>query len=170
MESKGKDALLRAIEMEKEGKRFYIESAQKVASALAKKIFEELAVAEDKHIEVITKIYDGLQADRPLRQWVTEIGPSGKKIEKVFEESLVEKAKASEDDLRALEFGLKMENKSIEYYESLAADTGDRFEKRFYLALSYEERGHALTLLDSIEYLTDPASWMFMRGGHYLDG
>jgi rubrerythrin len=169
MESKGKDALLRAIEMEKEGKQFYIESVQKVASALAKKIFEELAAAEDKHIEVITKIYDNLQTGGPLRQWVTEIGPSGK-IEKVFEESLVEKAKASEDDLKALEFGLEMENKSIKYYESLAADTSDRFEKRFYLALSYEERGHALTLLDSIEYLTDPTSWMFMRGGHYLDG
>ena len=169
MEIKGKDALLRAIEMEKEGKQFYIESAQKVGSALAKKIFEELAAAEDKHIEVIRKIYDDLQADRPLRRWVTEIGPSGK-IEKVFKEGLVKKAKASKDDLKALEFGLEMENKSIEYYESLAADTGDRFEKRFYLALSYEERGHALTLLDSIEYLTDPASWMFMTGGHSLDG
>ena len=169
MESKGKDALSRAIEMEKEGKQFYIESVQKVASALAKKIFEELAAAEDRHIEVITKIYDNLQTDRPLKQWVTEIGPSGK-IEKVFEEGLVEKAKASEDDLKALNFGLEMENKSIEYYESLAADTSDRFEKRFYLALSYEERGHALTLLDSIEYLTDPTSWMFMRDGHYLDG
>jgi rubrerythrin len=155
--------------MEKEGKQFYVEAGHKVASPLAKKIFEELAAAEDRHIEVIEKIYDDLQTDRPLRQWLTEIGPSGK-IEKVFEEGLVEKAKASEDDIKALQFGLEMEDKSIKYYESLAADTGDRFEKRFYLALSYEERGHALKLMDSIEYLRDPASWIYLRDGRSLEG
>jgi len=45
-----------------------------------------------------------------------------------------------------------------------------RFEKRFYLALSYEERGHALKLMDSIEYLTDPASCIYLRDGRSLEG
>jgi rubrerythrin len=169
MELDRKTALKRAIEMEQEGKMFYLESAQKAVSVLAKKMFEELAGAEDTHIETIQKIYDTLQEDKPFKQWVTTVGPSGA-LEKVFEESLVEKAKASEDDIEALRLGLQLEDKSIGYYESLAAATDNSFERRFFLALSYEERGHYLKIMDSIEYLTNPTSWIYLRDGRNLEG
>jgi rubrerythrin len=169
MESNKKIALIKAIEMEREGKRFYLESAQKAVSLLARRVFEELASAEDLHIETIQKICNGLQEDKLFRQWVTAVNPSGK-LEKVFEESLVEKAKASEDDIKALHFGLELEEKSVRYYESLAGDAESPFERRFYLALSYEERGHSLKIMDSIEYLNDPTSWIYLRDGRNLEG
>jgi rubrerythrin len=169
MAVKSEDALKRAIEMEQEGKLFYTESAQKVKSELARAIFEELAQEEDFHISAIQRIYDDLKEEKPLAKWVFTAGASGH-LEKVFEEALVKKAKGSKDDLKALRFGLDMENRSVRYYESLSGETTNPFERRFYLTLSLEERGHYLRIMDSIEYLTDPAGWYYVKQGSMVDG
>jgi rubrerythrin len=169
MASKTETGLRGAIEMEEEGKQFYLQSAAKVKSILARKIFEELAAEEDHHIAVIKKIYQELAQDKTLNRWVTTAhGPSN--LEKIFKESLIEKAKAAEGDLEALRFGLDREQKSITYYETLANETGSFFEKRFYLTLSYEERGHFLRIMDGIEYLTDPAGWLYVSERDMVDG
>ncbi len=162
-------ALKQAIEMEEEGKRFYLESAAKVKSSLAKKIFEELAVQEDYHIVMINKIFSEMTQDDALKGWITSTHGETN-LEKIFKESLIEKAKASKDDLEALRFGLEREEKSIAYYETLASSANNYFEKRFFLALSYEERGHYLRLLDAIEYLTDPAGWLYVAERSMVDG
>lgn len=166
---KRENAFKRAIEMEQEGKQFYLQSAKNVKSMLAKKIFKELAKEEDVHIHTIKRIYGNLREDKPFKEWVTSVGASGK-LEKVFKNSLVEKAKASQDDMNALRFALDMEDKSTKYYEGLANETENPFEKRFCLTLSYEERGHYLKIMDSIEYLTDPAGWYYVKEGSMVDG
>jgi erythrin-vacuolar iron transport family protein len=162
-------ALKRAIEMEEEGRAFYLESAKKVKSSLAKAIFEELAVEENHHIVMIKKIYAEMSRDESLKNWITAAHEPAK-LEKIFKESLVDKSKASKDDLAALRFGLEREEMSITYYETLAGDAGSYFEKRFFLALSYEERGHYLRILDAVEYLTDPAGWLYVSERDMVDG
>jgi rubrerythrin len=166
---KSESALKKAMEMELEGMKFYMQSAEKVESQLAKKIFEELGKEEESHIQMIKKLYDELKEDKPLKEWVTRVGARGQ-LDKVFNESLIEKAKASKDDLQALRFALQMEEKGVKYYEGLAVETINPFEKRFYHALSYEERGHYLKILDSIEYLSDPAGWYYVKERDMVDG
>lgn len=162
MTTKNETALKKAIEMEEEGKQFYTKAASKVKSLLARRIFEELAVQEDYHIVMIKKIYAQLKENKSLSRWITSTHGTESNLEKIFKESLVEKAKASDDDLTALKFGLEREEKSITYYETLAKETESPFEKRFYLTLSYEERGHYLRILDAVEYLTDPVGWLYV--------
>lgn len=169
MTFKSEEALRKAIEMELEGKEFYLTSARQATSALARRVFEELAREEDMHIVAIRRIYASMEESRPLKEWVTGTG-AGPALEKVFRESLVEEAKASENDLAALRFALDLEDKSAKYYESLAAMAENPFERRFYLTLSYEEKGHYLRILDSIEYLTDPAGWHYVRERAMVDG
>jgi rubrerythrin len=169
MAYKSESALKQAIEMEEEGKRFYLQSAAKVKSALARNIFKELAAAEDYHITVIKEIYDKMVNGKPLTEWITETH-APHRLDKVFKESLIEKAQASEDDLDALRFGLEREEKSISYYEALAGETESPFEKRFYLTISYEERGHYLRLVDAVQYLKDPAGWYYVSERDMVDG
>jgi rubrerythrin len=163
------EALKSAIEMEEEGKRFYLQSAEKSQSLLAKRIFEELAREEDMHIKKIWKVYRKLEEEKTLGEWITSVGALPR-LQKVFQEALIEKASASSDDLEALRFALDMEDESIKYYQGLARETSDPQEKRFYLTLSYEEHGHYLTILDSIEYLTDPVGWLQLQEKGGLDG
>jgi len=169
MDIKKEEALKRAIEMEEEGKRFYLQAVGRAQSQLARRIFEELAREEDLHIKKIQEIYDRLKEEKPLGEWITSVVDLSK-LEKVFQESLVEKARGSSDDLEALRFGLEMEDKSIKYYEDLARDTSNAQERRFYLALSHEERGHYLQIMDSIEYLTDPVGWLRLKEKGGLNG
>ncbi len=152
------EALKRAIEMEVEGKRFYEGAAQKANSALAKGIFEALAREEDLHMRRIREIYEGLKAGG-FQGWVRTVGDPSR-LRKVFDGALGEEAEASEGDLEALRFALGREEEAFKYYEELAQGATDPAERRFWLALSWEERGHYLQIMDSIEYLTDPEGWL----------
>ena len=55
-------------------------------------------------------------------------------------------------------------------WEGLAALAADNREKRFYLTLSGEERGHYMRIMDSIQYLTDPVGWFYVKQGSMVDG
>jgi len=169
MDSNNTEVLKKAIEMEEEGKQFYLQSAQKAKSLLARKIFQELADEEELHKEKIEELFEDLRQGKSLNKWVTKVADSSK-LEKVFQDSLMEKATASSDDLDALRFALDLENKSVKYYENLNEATSDPRQRRFYLTLSQEERGHYLKLLDSIEYLTDPEDWFQVKEKPGLDG
>ncbi len=170
MASRSETALKKAIEMEKEGRQFYLESASSVKSELARKVFEELAREEDCHISMIERIYKQINENgKPLDVWISFAGSPGG-AEKVFRGSLKKRAEASDSDVNALRFGLEREEKSMLYYESLAEKTKNKFEKRFYLALSYEERGHYLKILDAIEFITDTSSWYYVNERGMVDG
>jgi rubrerythrin len=158
-----------AIEMERDGKAFFLKAASGSENALAKRILEELARQEDFHIERILQIYEQMKKEEPLKEWITSVAGTGK-LDKVFQESLQEKAQASENDLNALRFGLEIEDKSIKYYENLAGHALDSYEKRFYLTLSHEERDHYLRIMDSIEYLSDPVGWFYTKQRSMVDG
>jgi len=52
------EALKKAIQMEEEGKQFYLKVAKEAKNLLVKKVFEQLAQEEDLHIKkmrVLTK-------------------------------------------------------------------------------------------------------------------
>jgi len=160
---RGNEALLRALELEHQGKAFYEEAAAKAKSPLARRVFEALAREEELHAKKISEIFQGIGS------WVTQVGDI-EGLRRIFGEPLKEQAQASEDDLQALRFALGREEESYRYYEELAEGASDPKEKRFWLALSWEERGHYLHLMDSIEYLTDPEGWLRRVEGHTLDG
>lgn len=160
---RGNEALIRALELEQEGRAFYEEAAAKAKGPLARKVFEALAREEELHAEKIAEIFRG------LGDWITQVGDVGR-LRAIFDEPLKAEAQASEDDLEALRFALGREEEAYRYYEELANKAADLKEKRFWLALSWEERGHYLHLMDSIEYLTDPEGWLRRVERHTLDG
>ncbi len=169
MAQKGESALKKAIQLEKDGIEFYKKSAEKAKNVLVKNIFLGLIKEEEFHIKMINQIYKKLKKNETFKDWYTGSGFSGN-LEKVFQDSLVEKAKRSKNDVEALRLALDMEDKSVKYYEKLASKTENPFEKRFYMTLSYEERGHYLRIMDSIEYISDPAGWHFIKQGAMVDG
>ena len=169
MDRTKEQSLQLAIDMEREGKAFYLKAESGAENTLAKRIFEELARQEDFHIERILSIYEQMKKEEPLKEWITSVVGVGK-LDKVFQESLQEKAQASENDLNALRFGLEIEDKSVKYYEKLANQALNSYEKRFYLTLSHEERDHYLRIMDSIEYLSDPVGWFYTKQRSMVDG
>ena len=163
------ERLRRALAKEDEEKSFYLQAASGARNVFAKRIFEELALEEDLHEKRVLEIFEGLKKDEAFKKWITTVrGPS--KLEELFHTISTEKAERCEDDICALKTGLEMEEKSVVHYETLAQAAENIYEKRLYLTLAYEERGHYLRVMDAIEYLSDPVGWHYIHQRSMVDG
>lgn len=161
--------LEQAVQMERDGKEFYQRAATNTISPAVRMIFEDLARQEDFHIQKIGEVFAALQKTEVLTEWVTCVIASPK-LDSLFGDNASAQAKASASDLDALNFALHIEEKSIKYYDDLAAQAQDRYEKRFYLTLSQEERGHYLRIMDSVQMLSDPEGWNYIKARGMVDG
>jgi rubrerythrin len=161
-----------AVQMEVDGKEFYQKASRKSSNKLAKELFQQLASEEDVHRKKFEEIYKALKRGQ---NW-PDIEPpveKGKKIKSLFAEAtkaLGSKFEIAESELEAIKTAIDMEIRSYNLYHSRGAESTIPMEKQFYKTLAGEERGHHLALLDSYEYLSDPAGW-FTRKEHWsLDG
>jgi len=165
------EALQLAIQMEVEGKEFYQQASQKSNNKLVKELFQNLANEEDVHRKKFEEIYEALKKGQ---DWPDVEPPSekAKRIKSIFAEATKElgsKIKVANSELEAVKTAMDMESKTYDLYRSRSEQSTLPAERRFYQALAAEERGHHLALLDSYEYLTDPAGWFVMKE-HRLDG
>ena len=74
-----------AIQMERDGKAFFLKAESGAENVLAKKIFEELARQEDFHIERILSLYDQMKKEESLKEWITAVAGAAKKALKAIE-------------------------------------------------------------------------------------
>ncbi len=161
-----------AVQMEVDGKGFYQKASQKSSNKLAKELFQQLADEEDVHRKKFEGIYEVLKKGQ---SW-PDIEPpfeKGKRLKSLFAEAtraLGSKFKVAESDLEAIKVAMDMEVKSYDLYHSRSGESTLPVEKRFYETLAGEERGHHLALLDSYEYLNDPAGWFTKKEHWSLDG
>jgi rubrerythrin len=161
-----------AMRMEVEGKEFYQQASQKSGNKLAKGLFQRLAIEEDEHRAKFEEIFQALNKGQ---DWPAVEPPSwgGKQLKSIFVEATKELGsgtRVAESELVAIKTAMDMENKTYDLYHSRSEQSALPQEKRFYQALAAEERGHYLALVDSHDYLTDPAGW-FTRKEHWaMDG
>lgn len=160
-----------AIQMEQDGRKFYEEAARQARDAGTKEIFTYLANGEVYHINRIQEIYDALEKDPHWQESMCEFKPPAEDPQ-IFSAALAKgnMAAGDTDDLKALEIGMQMEAKSIEFYQRLARQAQDPRERRFLLSLVNEERGHYNFLADYRNYLVDPADWYFVKEMGHVDG
>ena len=169
---KTQKALQMAIQMEIGGKKYYQQASQKSGNKLAKELFQQLANEEDIHRKKFEEIYKALKR---RQNWPDVEPPSekGKKLKSLFAEAtkaLGSKFKVAESEFEAIKIAMDMEVRSYNLYYSRSKEGTLPVEKRFYQTLAGEERGHHLALLDSYEYLSDPAGWFTKKEHWSLDG
>ncbi|MCX7858288.1 MAG: ferritin family protein [Deltaproteobacteria bacterium] len=170
MDGQLEDSLRKAIDMEIQGKSFYLEAAEKSRTELAKMVFRQLAEEEDIHINVIETIYSRIKEESKIEEWITGTRENKSEILNPFRKELLKEAIKAEEDIDALKFGMEMEEKSIKYYEELKDTTDNPYVKRFFLTLAFEERGHYLKLFDAVEFLTNPESFLLLKERSMRDG
>jgi rubrerythrin len=160
-----------AIQMEQDGKKFYEEAARKAKSSGTAEIFNYLAKGEVYHILRIEEIYEALEKNPTWTENMCEFKPPAEDP-KIFSEALAKGSMGAgdADDLKALEIGIRMETKSIEFYQRLARQSQDDKERRFLLSLVNEERGHYNHLIDYRNFLMDPADWYYVHEMQHVDG
>ena len=161
-----------AVQMEIEGKKYYLQASQKIANELGKKLLASLAAEEDVHRRKFKEIYNTI---RNNRDWpVTDFRPDGgRRLRTIFAMTASEtdtKVKGAETELDAIQTAISMESKTYDFYQSRGKDALYEAERNFYQLLAVEEREHHLVLLDYYEYLYDPAGWFIAKEHSSLDG
>ncbi len=165
------DALQTAIQMEIDGKEYYLEASRKSSNKLGRELLQTLAAEEDIHRQKFQSIFDTM---RDKKEWPTvEFRPGGGKLLRTIltrAEGNDSSIKASATELDAVQTAIDMESKTYDFYKGRGSDARSSAERDFYQALAAEEMGHHLVLLDYHEYLKDPAAWFVNKERPSLDG
>jgi rubrerythrin len=141
------DAIMRALEIEKETFDYYTRAEQKTFDPGGKRIFRWLAKTEEVHYMKLSELYSSLEEGG---RWVFY---GGSTISLEAEEPGEKQVGFTTGDLEALEIGMDIEKKGIAYYDELALKTGDPDGKKMLLKLREEEVEHLRVITDKYNQL-----------------
>jgi len=165
-------ALQTAIQMEIDGKEYYLKASQQSGNELGKKLLKTLAAEEDIHRQTFERIYNAI---RKKKDWPkTDFEPDGgRSLRTIFAQAVGQgsaKARAAASELDTVKKAMDMENETYDFYRQREQAASYDAEREFYQALSAQEKEHHLVLLDYYEYLKDPSAWFVEKEHHSLDG
>lgn len=163
-------ALKTAIQMEIDGKEFYLKAAKAAGNQLGKKLLTKLAGEEDIHRQVFEDIYGAISRNQDWPTVEIKEDPGLKTILSDARNSAGEDADAMKEEIEAVRTAMEMENKTFDFYRARAARAEYPAEKELYNKLTAQEEGHHKALLSYYEYLKDPAAWYIQEEHHSLDG
>jgi len=169
------ESLKLAIKTEQDGKKMYLEAAEKVKNPLAVSTFKQLAKEEDLHIEVIKKFYDTLQGEREgaLSDKLPEAMNYNLRRKTIFEaaKERMDKTVESDPDItKAYDAALKFEEDGANMYEELAAKTDNEKAKKLYQFMNGQENEHYRLLDETLHYLNDPDQWFIEEEKPHFEG
>lgn len=164
-------AIQTAIQMEIDGKKFYLASSQESENDLGKKLLQSLAAEEDLHRAKFEQIYNELRVKKAWPEIKLE-GDGGKNLRTIFAKALEKPFSQKQpvtSEVDAIKIAINMEIKTYEFYKERSIESHYTPEKEFYDKLAGIEREHHLILVDYAEYLRNPAGWFTGKEHHSLD-
>ena len=161
-----------AIQMETDGKEFYLKASEASGNELGKKLLNQLAAEEDIHLRKFVQIFEAIRAQQgwPEVDYQPDGGQNLRTIFARATQGLGSDVKAATSELEAVKTAMDMENKTYDFYNERVRNAAFEAEKTYYGALAAQEKEHHLILFDYYEYLKDPASWFVSKEHHSLDG
>lgn len=132
-----------ALQREHEGKRFFVQNAERLSHAAAASAFRRLAVEEQKHIEFIQAQIEALdEGQQPNTALGIELQQEGFFSQRAESEMLDQTVlEAMVPDLPVLRMAYLIERDFAEFYE-LAASKAEGDERSILALLARWERGH----------------------------
>jgi len=161
------EAVNMAIQLEEDGLNFYNETAKKSKNEATKRMFESLAADEVKHIAWIRELAPDVETSGEFNR------NTYKRLESIFKSApsdVQEEAKATEDDIKAIDIAIEMEVKARTEYQRFADESDDPEVKKLFQTLADIELFHAELLDNSKQYLNNPADWFQEEEGWMFDG
>lgn len=166
------EALKTAIQMEIDGKEFYLKASSVSKNEMGRKLLETLSNEEDYHRRKFEEIYAVIQTKMgwPKTEFETA---GGKQLRTIFSEMMTQISTEKEtlqSEIDTVQKAMDMESASRDFYNRQRENSIHIAEKQFYEKVAEEERQHFLVLLDYFEYLKDPAAWFVDKEHPSLDG
>ncbi|MBI4681873.1 MAG: ferritin family protein [Nitrospirae bacterium] len=155
-----------ARKMETDAIRFYTEAARKTRYPAGRKMFETITADEKRHLEILNKLLQGLD----MR--IEDVHPM-KNIKTVFEQmkdEMMQKVKATSDELEAFKIAMQMEKEGIEFYKKIMTEAASEKEKALFKKLLYEEEQHYNIFANTYDFLNDTGNWFMWEDHSIVEG
>jgi rubrerythrin len=165
-------ALQTAVQMEIDGKEFYLKSSQASTNELGKKLLKKLAGEEDIHRKVFEDIYKTI-SDRKSWPAIKMDSDGGQGFVTLLATATREMAREGgpiPTELDAIEKAMDMENKTYDFYKKRSGLAKYSGEKELYEEIAAQEKEHHRALLDYFEFLKNPAAWFVLKEHPSIDG
>ena len=166
------EGLQTAIQMEIDGKEFYLKASQESSNEMGKELLKSLAAEEDTHRQKFEEIYEAIRSKKAWPETDFE-SDGGRGLRTIFAraiEKIGTSIKAPATELDAVQTAMNMEGKTYDFYKTQSRNSAHDAARDFYEAVAVQEREHHLVLLDYYEYLKDPAAWFVSKEHPSLDG
>ncbi len=153
-----------AMQMEKDGRKFYLDLAKKTSNAGLKKILTMMADSEAKHYNVFLSMQKN---DKTQYTTDTEVLTKVKNIFKKMKEE-----KEFDFDVSQVELyknALEIEKKNQDFYLEKADEEKDPSRKEIFLKIADEEKSHCVLLENIIDFVSEPDSWLENPEWYHLD-
>ena len=161
------DVAKAAIQLERDGRAFYLEVAQKTRSNLTKQMFLSLADDELDHIQWITNMVPGVDtASEANRRLYERLRP----IFADVPEAKMRKIAQSDDDVEAINVALGIEKQSVDAYERWESEAAEEDVKSTCNVLAGVERFHIQVLSNTLEYLEHTPDWFMQEEQWNFEG
>jgi rubrerythrin len=141
------EILKQAILLEKRGKAFYQNVAEKTENRAARDVFEMMAAEEQKHIDTLSEQF---MAYRKKQKFIpgSYDSESSSVASKVLTEEIKEKISAAGFEAAAISAAILMEERAVKLYSEGMENTSDPEAKALFEWLARWEREHLSLLLD----------------------
>ena len=166
------NALKFALENEQNERDFYLANARRTKNLAGKNMFKQIADEEKEHYEMLKKLHEKWEEKK---KWPATVPLKVKKslsgsILKSMSDKKAARFKGNEDDLKAIRTAIDFEARGMALYTKLEEGSTDPKEKAFFNLIASIERQHFLSLRETEEFLTDPATWYQNVEKASLDG
>ena len=163
------EAIRLAIDLEKNGRKFYTEAAEKAQTDSGKKIFKMLAHEEVLHLVTFQKMLDQMGNASDWRDLIKEY-PTARQVPVFGERATPGKAaKAQTDEVEALRIAMKNEKEAIAFFDKIAHLATDETTQNVFEFVKKQEEYHYDLLQAELDNITNTGFW-FDSAEFRMDG
>ena len=161
-----------AMRLEIKGRNFFLHAASVTDNALGKKMFEMLASDEIEHMKVFSELFTATTGGDDWRKAAKEEDEEASALIDHLKTRLknVDKGKGA-GDLEALQIGMELERKAIDFFTKLAAGSVSAEAKEIAEKICEQERGHYDLLQAQYDSVNNSGFWLdsaeFRLDGEY---
>lgn len=153
-----------ALDFEREQKNFYREQGQNSSNDSLKKVFNDLADEEEKHVQIVKKLAE----DEKVEHVESDILPRAKDaFEKIAVNNSSEVVPTEQVDL--YKKALEMETNSYNFYQEKAEEVEKIFVQKAFKRLAKEEKKHETIMRNLVELVNRPNTWLDDAEWYHLE-
>ncbi len=143
MSKSATDILKEAILLERRGKAFYSNIAEKTNSEAVKKVFTMMAEEEDDHIKFLSRQFKSYVNDHKfIENEAPAEDPNEETVLKILSKDIKKQISAASFEAAAISAAIDFETRAVKVYSDRAEEATDPKEKEMYQMLADWEKGH----------------------------